>query len=129
MESGDSRSSVRPRSYLGIVSIADKTVVTSGAYERKFEAFGKVYHHIINPETGMPIENNLISVSIVSNSSMDSDALSTSVYLMGLEEGIAFVNSLENVDAILVTGNNKVYCTRGINIDLTSDKYEVCNEN
>ncbi len=73
--------------YLGIVSVSDKSVVTSGNYERFFERNGKRYHHIFDTKTGYPAEKGLISVSIISDKSIDGDALSTSVYTLGLDEG------------------------------------------
>lgn len=98
---------------LGIVTIGQKSVVTSGIYERFLEDEGKEYHHILDPFTGYPVENSLASVSIISDYSVDGDGLSTMVFSMGLEKGYAYVEEVENVDAIFVTKNKEVYMTTG----------------
>ncbi|NFA07343.1 FAD:protein FMN transferase, partial [Clostridium botulinum] len=100
--------------YLGIVSVSDKSVVTSGNYERFFERNGKRYHHIFDTKTGYPAEKGLISVSIISDKSIDGDALSTSVYTLGLDEGKKLIESLNNVEAVFVTKDKKVYITSGL---------------
>ena len=100
--------------YLGIISLSDKTVVTSGTYERYFEQDGKRYHHILDPRTGYPAENEVASVSIITEKSMDGDGNSTSVLLLGLEEGMKFVESQKGVEAIFVTYDKKVYITSGL---------------
>jgi thiamine biosynthesis lipoprotein len=85
------------------VRIENKSVVTSGDYQRYFTLGGKVYHHIINPETGYPSDTDLDSVTIITDSSLTADALSTTCFLMGLEEGMTLVNRLSNVDALFIT--------------------------
>ena len=100
--------------FLGIVTVKDKTVVTSGTYERYFEANGKKYHHILDTSTGYPVENNLYSVSIITHKSIDGDGLSTTSLLLGLEDGMKLIESLDNVEAIFVTGDKDVYVTSGI---------------
>lgn len=100
--------------YLGIITIDDKTVVTSGTYERYFEKDGKRYHHILDPRTGYPADNEVASVSIITDSSMDADGNSTSVLLLGLEDGKKFVESEVGFEAIFVTYDKKVYVTSGL---------------
>lgn len=111
--------------YLGIVSITGKTVVTSGTYERYFEQNGKKYHHILNPATGYPVENNLYSVSIITDKSIDGDGLSTTSLLLGLEEGMKLIEKLDHVEAIFVTGDKKVYVSSGLkdNFLLTNSEF------
>lgn len=109
---------------LGIVTIGQKSVVTSGIYERYLEQDGKQYHHILNPFTGYPVENELASVSILSDHSVDGDGLSTVVFSMGLEEGFDFVEGLDKVDAIFVTKDKEVYMTSGANKIFTLTNYE-----
>lgn len=100
--------------YFGVVTIADKSVVTSGPYERYFEENGKRYHHIFDVETGMPVENNIASVSVIADVSMDGDALSTSLYVLGIDQGIALVESLEGVECIFVTQDKVVTISSGL---------------
>nr|WP_280639326.1 FAD:protein FMN transferase [Clostridium botulinum] len=116
--------------YLGIVSVSDKSVVTSGNYERFFERNGKRYHHIFDTKTGYPAEKGLISVSIISDKSIDGDALSTSVYTLGLDEGKKLIESLKGVEAIFVTNDKKVYITSGLKdtFKLTNTDFELQNK-
>lgn len=91
------------------VQLKDQTVVTSGIYERYFKKSGKLYHHILDPHTGYPCDNNLYSVSIITNSSTKADALSTTCFLLGYEKGMALINSMDDVDAIFITNDEKVH--------------------
>lgn len=91
------------------VKISDKSVVTTGNYQRYFEKDGKIYHHVLDPKTGMPCETDLYSVSIITVSSLTADALSTVCFLKGYQEALALVNQLNNVDAVFVTTDNKVH--------------------
>lgn len=97
-----------------ILSLSDATVVTSGDYERFFEEDGKRYHHILDYRTGYPVENDLASVSIITSSSIEADALSTAVYAMGAEKGKAFIESREELEAIFVTRDKRVIMTEGL---------------
>lgn len=100
--------------FIGVVTVEDKTVVTSGTYERYFEANGKKYHHILDPFTGYPVENNLFSVSIITDKSIDGDGLSTTCLLYGLEEGMKLIEKLDNVEAVFITADKKVYASSGL---------------
>ncbi|KEI93577.1 FAD:protein FMN transferase [Clostridium botulinum] len=116
--------------YLGIVSVSDKSVVTSGNYERFFERNGKRYHHIFDTKTGYPAEKGLISVSIISDKSIDGDALSTSVYTLGLDEGKKLIEGLKGVEAVFVTNDKKVYITSGLKdtFKLTNTDFKLQNK-
>lgn len=94
------------------VKASDKSVVTTGIYERYFEKDGTIYHHILDSKTGYPCNNSLASVTIITDSSADADALSTTCYLLGLEKGMELIQSLDNTDAIFITKENKIYDTR-----------------
>ena len=98
--------------YIGIIDLKNKSVVTSGIYERFFEADGKKYHHLLNTETGYPIENELASVTIISESSINADAMSTILFSEGVEGGIEFLEKYyPEVDAIFITRDKEVYST------------------
>lgn len=100
---------------LGIVSVpADGTAVTSGTYERKFEQDGVLYHHILDPATGYPCETDVASVTIVgATGSADCDALSTTCLILGLEEGMELIESIDGVEAVFVTDDGEVHTTSG----------------
>jgi thiamine biosynthesis lipoprotein len=100
--------------YLLAVHINDEALVSSGDYERYFEQDGRIYHHILNPETGYPADTNIKQVTIIAPESEMADGLSTSVLLLGLKDGIALVESLDDVEAIFITKDNKIYTTDGL---------------
>ena len=114
---------------VGAIPVKNKSIVTSGIYERYIEVDGVKYHHILNPETGYPYENNIAGITIISDKSSTGDALSTSVFALGIEEGIKFVEGLDGVDAIFVTKDNEIYLTSGMkdNFDLRDDTFKVMN--
>lgn len=101
-------------SLLGMARIIGKTVVTSGDYERYFEEDGRRYHHILNPFTGYPGKSEIRGVTIITSSSIDADALSTTVFLLGPEEGMQLIESLEGVEAVVVTDKRQVVLSSGI---------------
>lgn len=109
--------------YMGIVRVKDKSVVTSGNYERYFEVNGKRYHHIFDLSTGYPSENGIISTTIISDKSIDGDALSTSVFVLGVDKGLKLVESMEGVEAVIITSDKKVYTTTG-----AKDIFEITNK-
>lgn len=99
---------------IGSLAVTDKSVVTSGLYERYFEENDIRYHHILSTESGYPIENELLGVSIISENSIDGDALSTITFILGLDEGMKLIETLDNIDAIFVTKESKVYTSSGL---------------
>ncbi|WP_461205153.1 FAD:protein FMN transferase [Clostridium sp. DL1XJH146] len=116
-------------SYFGILKVIDKTVVTSGIYERYFEENGVRYHHILSPYTGYPINNSLVSVSIITDNSIDADALSTTTFSLGLEEGLILIETLEDTEAIFVDEDYNVYTTSGLkdNFTITDNDFKLAN--
>lgn len=104
---------------IGILNVQNKTIVTSGIYERYIEKDGIKYHHILNPHTGYPYDNEIAGVSIITDKSIDADALSTTIFAEGLTNGIELVESLSNVDAIFVTKDSKIYVTSGVKDSFT----------
>lgn len=95
--------------YLGIVDMEDKSLVSSGTYERFFLHEDKAYHHILDPATGYPVENELLQVTIISDISAAGDGFSTTALLLGLDEGLALIDSIPDVSAIFVTKDKKIY--------------------
>lgn len=110
-------------SILGYVAVANKSVVTSGSYERYFIQDGKKYHHILDPSTGYPVDNGLCSVSIISDKSIDGDGLSTTCFVLGEEEGMKLINSLEDIQAIFIDNDGKMYFSDGIGSDIVYTDY------
>ena len=100
-------------STIAAVNVSDRSVVTSGIYERSFEQDGRLYHHILDPVSGIPCDNELLGVSIVSERSVDGDALSTICFLLGLEEGMALIESLEGVSAVFITEDYALHYAGG----------------
>lgn len=101
--------------YIGVVSVKDKAVITSGGYERYFEKNGKTYHHILDPETGYPAESGLKSVTIVSDDGTLADALSTSLFVMGKEKALDYWREHKNeFDTVLVEDNGDITITGGL---------------
>lgn len=97
-----------------VVPVSDWSVVTSGIYERCFEENGTLYHHILDPSTGYPCENNLLSVTILSEHSVDGDALSTTCFSLGLSDGMTLIDSLDEVYAIFVTDDYQIHYSEGL---------------
>ncbi len=95
------------------VPISDMSVVTSGVYQRYFEHDGQIYHHLLDPKTGYSINNGLISVSIIGEKSVDCDALSTSVFSMGLDKGMELINSTDGVWAVFITEDMDIHYSEG----------------
>lgn len=91
------------------VKIEDQSVVTTGIYQRYFEKKGKLYHHILSPTKGRPCRNSLYSVTIITDSSLTADALSTVCYLMGHKKGMKLINQLDNVDAVFITKDEALH--------------------
>ncbi len=114
---------------VGAISVKNKSIVTSGIYERYIEVDGVKYHHILNPETGYPYENDIAGITIISDKSTTGDALSTSVFALGIEEGMKFVEELDDVDAIFVTKEKGIYVTSGIkdNFELRDENFKLMN--
>ena len=98
---------------IGTIPAADKTVVTSGTYERYFVADGKKYHHILNSKSGMPTDTDVLSVTIISEKghSADCDALSTSCLALGVEKGMSLVQSIKDTEAIFVDTDGQIHLT------------------
>ncbi|WP_179395869.1 FAD:protein FMN transferase [Lacticaseibacillus absianus] len=99
---------------IGTLPASNKTIVTSGIYERYIEVDGKLYMHLMNPKTGYPFDNNLMGVSIVTAKSVNGDALSTATFDKGLAGGMAFIEKQKDTEAIFITKDKKVYISSGL---------------
>ncbi len=98
---------------LRVLSLRDKSLVTSGTYERYFEHEGRRYHHVLDPFTGFPADRDLAAVTILSDSSLWGDALSTACLLLGVEEGMKLVDSIPQAEALFVRADGAVVTSAG----------------
>ena len=94
------------------LSSTDNSIVTSGVYERCFTVEDTLYHHILDITTGYPCETDLLSATILSDNSVDGDALSTICILLGSQKSIELIEDLENIDAIFITKDYEIIDTR-----------------
>ena len=99
--------------YVGIVKASDKTVVTSGCNEQFFVIDGVRYHHIIDPRTGYPVRNELLSVTVVCDCSIYADAVTTALFVQGFSESISLLKSI-NAEAVFIMKNKDIYVTEGL---------------
>ena len=103
-----------PSRLIAKVALSDATLSTSGSYERYFEIDGKRYSHILDPQTGRPVENDLLSVTILSASATEADVLSTACFVMGYDRAKALVETLEGIEAVFVLQSGEVVMTDGV---------------
>lgn len=109
--------------YLGVVSIGEQAVVTSGSYQRYFEQDGKTYHHIIDPATAAPAESGLVSVTIICDSGTMADCLSTAMFVLGEEKALEYRKQYGPIDMILVTEDNRVIVAGDVEFEESADGY------
>ena len=103
-----------PTNYVGVLSIGEAAIVTSGTYQRYFTQDGKTYHHLINPESGRPINNTLKSATIVCEDGTLADCLSTAMFVLGQSKAINYWRVYGGFDMILINNENEVICTKGL---------------
>lgn len=111
--SGQEEEAIEARELIGTVSIQSGSVVTSGTYERKFYQDGKLYYHILDPNTGYPRQTDVMSVTVTGASSTECDALSTTCLMLGLEKGRALIESTEGYEGIFIAQDGTVSFTPG----------------
>ena len=99
---------------IGTLELRDKSIVTSGVYERYFEEGGVLYHHILDPKTGCPAETDLRSATVISDSSADGDALTTICILLGEKAALELIESLDGIEALLVLADGRIVTTSGL---------------
>lgn len=110
-------------SLIGAVSVVNKSVVTSGDYQRYFTGGdGKRYHHILDPITGYPSKSELISVTVVADFSTVADALSTILFIAGVDRGIELLKLYPGIDVIFIDTNLQVYTTHGLKDSFQASK-------
>ncbi len=101
--------------FVGALEVTDRAVVTSGSYERFFTGEdGTVYGHIFDPATGRPADSGLLSVTVVGESGMLCDALSTALYVMGVEKAGELLKTIDGAEALLVDEDGAIWITRGL---------------
>ena len=107
--------------FIGILETSGQAVVTSGGYERYFEAEGKIYHHILDASTGYPSDSDLISATVVSADGTLADGLSTSIFVMGLDRAAEYWKSHSgDFDMIVMNKNGELFATEGLRDRFTS---------
>ena len=104
---------------IGKINARDKTLVTSGVYERRIEVDGKTYHHILDTKTGWPVQTDLDAVTLTADKgrSGDIDALSTICLIKGSAEGKKFIEGLEGVEGVFVMSDGSVLTTEGASFE------------
>ena len=100
--------------YLGVISVGETAVVTSGTYQRFFTQNNKTYHHLINPETGNPINNTLSSVTIICDDGTMADCLSTAMFILGESKALNYWRTYGGFEMIMVNKDKHITCTKGL---------------
>ena len=100
--------------YLGIYEGENISIVASGVYERYYEEDGVRYHHIFDPKTGYPADNDIMGISVIAGNAADADALSTLLFMLGAKGALEFAEGLENVEVIIITKDKEVILSSGI---------------
>ena len=98
---------------LGACRLKGMSVVTSGIYERYFVEDDRLYHHILDTKTGYPVENELYSVTIISPTSTDGDALSTICFALGSEDGMALIETLDGIECVYCLSDGTLLFSSG----------------
>ncbi|UUX33951.1 FAD:protein FMN transferase [Fundicoccus culcitae] len=114
-------------SIVGTQRVIDGAVVTSGIYERYLEQDGHLYHHIMDPETGYPLDNEISGVTVFAETSFDGDSYSTALFLFGIEDGIQFVEQTDGIEAVFIDKDKGVHLTSGLKdtFELTNEEYHI----
>lgn len=96
-----------------VLPLSDTAISTSGDYERYFMAEGKRYHHILSPRTGRPV-HGILSATVIGPEALRTDALSTTVFVLGVERGLALIDGLPGYDAVLIDATGRIHYSRGL---------------
>ena len=103
-----------PEKMRAVLPVVGKSVVTSGLYERNFTKDGVFYHHILNPKDGMPVKTDVGGATIVSDLSLDGDGFSTTLFALGTEGALAFLEGRPGLEGIIIDQNDEVHVTSGL---------------
>ncbi len=103
---------------IAVVKITDQTVVSSGVYERYFKADGRILHHILDTSTGYPYDNGLLGVTVITEDSVDGDALSTICFSLGLTDGMELIERTDGAEAVFITDDYTMHKSSGIGTDI-----------
>ncbi|MGL4741327.1 MAG: FAD:protein FMN transferase [Sarcina sp.] len=100
--------------YMGIIGLSNKSIVTSGSYERYSIIDDKIYSHIINLKTGFPLDNELLSITLITNKSLDGDGLSTGLFVKGSKEALNIIENLDGIEGICILKSKEVLLSSGL---------------
>ena len=99
--------------YFGTLSLSGGVVSTSGGYERYFEKDGRRYIHILDPDTAKPVDNGILSVTVITDEGAKADALSTALFVMGIDGAAEYCRVHPDFDCVILTADGKLYMTEG----------------
>ena len=102
---------------LGILTVRDKSVVTSGIYERHLQVNDEDYHHILDPQTGYPIETEMVSLTIVSRLSVNCEIWTTRLFGLPLLQAMTIINENPIIEGIIITKDNRIVVSNGLKTD------------
>ena len=114
---------LNPSGYLGVISVGETAVVTTGAYQEYMTGSTK-YHHIFNTKTGYPTQNTLLSATVVCEDGTVADCLSTAMYALGYNKAISYWRQYGGFDMILITEDGEIVCTSGL-----LERFDIRNNN
>ena len=112
---------------IGSIPAANQAVATSGVYERYIEVAGNIYHHTLDWQTGFPFETDILSISIVADTGLLAEVYSTVLFGKTIEEGLAYIESIDSIEAILISADKGIYLTTGLqeNFVLLAEDFEI----
>ena len=115
--------------YMGTLKLKNKFISTSGNYEKSFTFDNVLYHHLLDAKTGYPARSGLVSVTVVCDSGLDSDALSTACFVRGIEKSLPLLEKY-NAQAVFITEGDKVFVTEGLsdNLKITNEAYVLTSD-
>ncbi len=114
-----------PEKWVGVISVGETAIVTSGSYQRYFTQKNVTYHHILNPKTGRPCGTGLLSATIICEDGTMADALSTAMFVLGETKALNYWRTYGGFEMILITSDNRIVCTKGLieRFTQTNDSY------